>query len=150
MSEENRFFIGELAERTGLSRDAIRYYEATGVLPEAKRTGSGYRLYGPDDVKRIEFIGQAQALGLTLEEIADVLSLVDRGREPCVHVRDRLRDHLHQTRAQIEALQHVERRLEAALQRAERDGGRRPVGCRCHIIEADGGQAGKSTTSRKD
>jgi len=136
MSEETRFFIGELAERTGVSRDAIRYYETTGVLPEAERTQSGYRLYGPDDVERIEFIAQAQALGLTLEEIGDVLSLVDRGEAPCVHVRERLRGRLEETRAQIEALGVLEGRLEAALRRAERSGGVGPESCRCHIIEA--------------
>lgn len=140
MSEHNRFFIGELAESTGVSRDAIRYYETTGVLPEADRTRSGYRLYAPDDVERIEFIGQAKTLGLTLEEIAEVLSLVDRGREPCVHVRERLRTRLSETREQIESLRTLERRLEAALRRAERNGGREPHGCRCRIIEAAGGE----------
>lgn len=141
MSEQNSFFIGELAERTGVSRDAIRYYETEGVLPEAERTRSGYRLYGPDDVERIEFIGQAQALGLTLEEIADVLSLVDRGREPCVHVSERLRAHLDETRSQMEALRVLEHRLETALRRAERDGGTGSEGCRCRIIEAAGDEA---------
>lgn len=133
MSKDS-FFIGELAERTGLGRDAIRYYESVGVLPEAPRTDSGYRVYGPADVERLAFVGQAQTLGLTLEEIREVLEIVDEGREPCVHVRGRLQQRLEETRRRIRDLQGLERRLEAALSRADADG----VGshCRCRIIES--------------
>lgn len=127
------FFIGELAERTDLTRDAIRYYERARVLPEPRRTDSGYRVYGRDDVERLAFVGQAQALGLTLEEIADVLSLVDRGVEPCEHVEARLEDHLQEVRERMDELRRLEVRLEAALDLARS----RPSagGCRCGIIE---------------
>ena len=130
----DRFFIGELAERTGLGRDTIRYYESLGVLPEAPRSEGGYRLYGGEDVERLAFVAQAQTLGLTLEEIREILELVDRGREPCVHVRERLALRLEETRARIRDLRKLERRLEATLSRA--GGIPADSGCRCRIIES--------------
>lgn len=132
MSDE-RFFIGELAERTGLGRDTIRYYESVGVLPEAPRSAAGYRLYGVDDVERLDFVGQAQTLGLTLEEIREVLEIVDEGRAPCVHVRERLSARLEETRRRIRDLRALERRLEASLSRA--DTVDVDSACRCRIIE---------------
>ena len=132
-TDNERFFIGGLSERSGVSRDTIRYYEATGVLPEADRSGSGYRMYGPDDVDRIAFVGQAQTLGLSLEEIVEILEIVDDGREPCQHVLGRLSVRLAETRDRIRGLRELERRLEESLSRA---GSSIPgSGCRCRIIE---------------
>lgn len=136
MSEPDRetFFIGDLAGRTGVSRDTIRYYESAGVLPPAERSESGYRLYGTDDVERISFVGQAQTLGLTLEEIADTLEIVDDGGEPCLHVRKRLAARLEETRHRIRRLRALEHRLVVTLRRV--DGDSLPSGCRCGIIES--------------
>ncbi|HZD79926.1 MAG TPA: heavy metal-responsive transcriptional regulator [Actinomycetota bacterium] len=130
------FFIGKLAERTGISRDAIRYYESLGVLPQPERTGAGYRVYGPADVERLEFIGQAQVLGLTLDEIADVLEIVGEGRAPCDHVRERLAGHLERTRERIRELRFLERRLASALAGADATDVPDGAVCRCRIIEA--------------
>lgn len=134
MSERESFFIGELAARTGLGRDAIRYYESIGVLPKAERSDGGYRLYGPEDVDRITFIGQAQTLGLTLEEIREILGIVDAGEEPCVHVRVRLESRLQETRERIRDLRRLEGRLEATLSRASPE--QSDPACRCRMIEA--------------
>lgn len=129
----NQFYIGELARRAGLSRDTIRYYEALDVLPEAPRSGSGYRIYGAEDVERLKFIGQAQRLGLTLEEIGEILEVVDAGDQPCGQVRARLEARLRETRERIEDLRDLERRLTATLSRPEVP--RPGVGQRCRIIE---------------
>ncbi|NIP56919.1 MAG: heavy metal-responsive transcriptional regulator [Gemmatimonadetes bacterium] len=134
MANDDPFFIGKLAERTGVSRDTIRYYEATGVLPNPERSGSGYRLYGRDDVERLDFVGQAKSLGLTLNEIAEVLEIVDEGRQPCGHVRDTLRARLQDTRRRIRELGVLEARLETALIRAEQSDDRGRLACRCRII----------------
>jgi DNA-binding transcriptional MerR regulator len=66
--------IGELASKSGLSRDTIRFYEREALLPQPQRTPAGYRLYNPDVVARLLFIKQAQALGFSLTEIRDLLS----------------------------------------------------------------------------
>ena len=79
--------IGELARGAGTTTKTIRFYELQGLLPDPLRSASGYRAYGPDDVERLEFIGRAKRLGLSLEEIGGVLQLNDRGEPTCVHVR---------------------------------------------------------------
>lgn len=70
--------IGELARRTEVAIDTVRYYERQGLLPEPQRQPSGYRVYRPDDVIRLNFIRRAKALGFTLEEIRELLALSGR------------------------------------------------------------------------
>lgn len=78
--------IGELARRTGINPKTIRYYEEVRVLPPASRLASRYRQYREEDVERLEFIRNAKALGVTLEEIKEVLAFRDRGVAPCPYV----------------------------------------------------------------
>src|SRR5229473_7939570 len=79
--------IGEVAARTGVSRKALRLYEARGILPPARRTSSGYRRYPGDVLVLLTFVGQARRLGLTLAEIRHIVALRRSGSAPCVHVR---------------------------------------------------------------
>lgn len=73
--------IGEAARDSGVSVKMIRHYEAIGLLPVAARSEGGYRVYRPEDVHALRFIGNARALGFPLAEIAGLLSLWhDRGR----------------------------------------------------------------------
>lgn len=129
-------WIGKVAERAGLSADAIRYYERIGVLPEPDRTPGGFRVYGPEVLDELAFVEQARSLGLTLEEIAEIVAMVARGAEPCNHVRDRLRQRLSEVEERIDELAGLRRRLEGALRAAEDAA---PVeSCRCRIIERAG------------
>lgn len=75
--------IGELAAELGLNPKTLRYYEQIGLLPAPPRTPAGYRLYGERDLQRLRFIGQAKALGLTLREIAEILTVHSAGERPC-------------------------------------------------------------------
>src|SRR5688572_24012348 len=84
---ENGLLIGELAQRSGLSRKALRLYEALGILPPAKRTPSGYRRYPADVLSVLTFVGQARRVGLTLAEIKQIVALRRAGSPPCTHVR---------------------------------------------------------------
>src|SRR5215510_8305294 len=79
--------IGQVAQRSGISRKALRLYEARGILPPAHRTGSGYRRYPHDVLKLLTFVGQARRLGLTLAEIKHIVALRRSGAAPCVHIR---------------------------------------------------------------
>jgi len=83
--------IGELAGELGLNPRTIRYYEGIGLLPQPDRTGGNYRAYGREDWERLQFIKAAQRLGLTLDEIREVLAFAERGEPPCGFVRERLR-----------------------------------------------------------
>ena len=67
--------IGDLAKRAGVGIDTVRYYEREGLLPQANRRASGYRMYEADDVRRLLFVRRAKALGFTLPEIRDLLAL---------------------------------------------------------------------------
>ncbi len=86
--------IGELARQSGVPATALRYYEQLGLLPEPGRTESGYRVYGEEAVDRLAFIRAAQAVGLTLAEVRQVLGVRDAGEAPCRVVTD-LIDHRH-------------------------------------------------------
>lgn len=69
------FSIGQLATRAGVAIDTVRYYERNQLLAPASRLASGYRRYGEVELKRLRFIRRAKALGFTLADIRDLLSL---------------------------------------------------------------------------
>jgi DNA-binding transcriptional MerR regulator len=105
--------IGELAERLGVNTKTIRYYESIGLVPSPPRTSSGYRIYRREDEVRVAFIKAAQHLGLSLEEIREVLALREAGRAPCEHVRDMLRDHIRLITRRIAELRQLRQELRA-------------------------------------
>jgi MerR family transcriptional regulator, copper efflux regulator len=80
--------IGEVAAKSGVSRKALRLYEKAGILPPARRTGSGYRVYGPETLALLGFVTQARRLGFRLDEIKRIVALRRSGRTPCTHVLD--------------------------------------------------------------
>src|SRR5258705_68749 len=80
--------IGQVAAKSGISRKALRLYEKAGILPPARRTGSGYRVYGPETLPLLGFVTQARRLGFRLDEIKRIVALKRSGRTPCKHVLD--------------------------------------------------------------
>ncbi len=75
MTDTSVLTIGAVARQARVPLDTLRYYERRGLLPAPPRTTSGYRQYPADAVRRVRFIKRAQALGFTLEEIAELLAL---------------------------------------------------------------------------
>ena len=86
--------VGQLASRTGVRADTVRYYEREGLLPVPHRTGGEHRRYGPADVDRLLFIRGAQRLGLRLAEIRGLLAVRDTGACPCEPAEGLLRRHV--------------------------------------------------------
>lgn len=125
--------IGELADQLGINTKTIRYYEEIGLVPPAPRTSGGYRDYSDHDATRLVFIKSAQRLGLSLEEIAEILSLRDRGQAPCEYVRNVIGEQLRSIDkriAELRALRGELRELNAAAERLPEI-----EGATCRIIE---------------
>jgi Cu(I)-responsive transcriptional regulator len=129
--------IGEAARESGVSAKMIRYYEETGLIPPAGRTGSGYRTYGPKEVQILRFVRRARDLGFPMEKVAELLALWrDRERASA--------DVKHLASAQIEALetriremQEMKATLEHLVQSCAGDD--RPD---CPILDDFGGRIG--------
>ncbi len=83
---QNGMQIGELAKHFGLNPKTIRYYEEIGLLPEPRRTESGYRQYDEDAVERLGFIQRAKLLGLSLENIREIIPAQPSDEQPCERV----------------------------------------------------------------
>ena len=81
-------FIHDLAHQTGLPATTIRFYETKGLLPRPQRATNNYRQYSPGDIERLRFIASARRLGLSLDDIAEILSARDQGIAPCQRVLD--------------------------------------------------------------
>lgn len=86
--------IGELAAQLGINSKTIRYYEEIGLIPAAPRSASGYREYTDTDANRLTFIKASQRLGLSLQEVREILSLRERGEKPCAYVQHVLHEQL--------------------------------------------------------
>jgi MerR family Zn(II)-responsive transcriptional regulator of zntA len=104
-SHEAMLTIGKLAAESGVSRDALRYYEREGLLVPAAKTGAGYRLYAADAVRRIRFIQHGQRCGFTLAEIHELLMLRQTGNACCADVRERAVGKRRQLETRIRAMQ---------------------------------------------
>ncbi len=117
--------IGELAAQSGLSRDALRYYERMGLMPRTRRTSGGFRLYPAGTLDRIRFIKQAQLHGLTLREIRELLGFQDRrGRERCRQVQTLLTRKLADVEGRLKQLHEFHETLRSYLGQCERALGR--------------------------
>jgi DNA-binding transcriptional MerR regulator len=125
--------IGELAEQVGVNPKTVRYYEQIGLIPPAPRTTGGYREYGDTDAARLTFIKTAQRLGLSLEEVAEILRLRERGEAPCGYVRDVIAQQLRSIDKRIAELRAL--RGELRELRAAADGIPEVDGATCRIIE---------------
>ncbi|MGC5627187.1 heavy metal-responsive transcriptional regulator [Georgenia sp. Z1344] len=129
--------IGELAGRTGLTTKTIRFYEQAGVLPEPDRQSSGYRSYDDDALTRLRFVKAAQAAGLTLAEIREVIAARDDTGPPCRTVTDLLHTHATELDRRIAELTVLRDEVHRLLDRA---GSLDPLSCDpanvCHVIPA--------------
>ena len=83
------YLISEVAQRTGFSTSALRFYEQSGLVRPG-RTEAGYRRYDDDHLDTLAFIARAKGLGLSLEEITELLGLL--GQDRCAPVQHRLKD----------------------------------------------------------
>ncbi|KXF80389.1 Zn(2+)-responsive transcriptional regulator [Enterovibrio coralii] len=80
--------IGQLAKLSGVSGDTLRFYEKVGLITPSSRSESGYRLYGEDAISRVHFILKAKRIGLTLEDIQEMLEIrLEASQHSCAEVK---------------------------------------------------------------
>lgn len=131
--------IGELAQASGVADKTIRYYEDVGVMDPPRRTPSGYRDYDRSALERLRFVRAAQAVGLTLGEIREIVELRERGKTPCTHVTDLLQRRADEIEERIAELGRMRTELRRLARRARsldpRDCDPTRV---CHVIEPGG------------
>ena len=111
----------------------IRYYEAIGLLPPPRRHSNGYRSYDASAGDRLRFVKAAQAVGFTLTEIRQILTLRDAGEEPCGHVLDLVDRRARDITEQIAALEAMQAELRQLAARARAVSG--GDSSYCHLIE---------------
>lgn len=129
--------IGEVAQRTSLTVDAIRFYEKRKLLPRAVRSAGRFRLYGENSVERLHFIRQMQALGFSLREVGELIQLRERRVEACESVKQLLTAKLADVRAKMRELKRLERELESDFRKCSRELNhrRRHSACPCPVLE---------------
>jgi MerR family Zn(II)-responsive transcriptional regulator of zntA len=82
------FLIGELAKRSGVSADTLRFYEKNELLTPSGRSESGYRLYSEKDLDQVHFILNAKSIGLSLDEIKELLDIrLEATEHSCAEVK---------------------------------------------------------------
>lgn len=123
----------EVAERAGVGRETVRYYEERSLIPEPRRSASGYRLYGESYVERIRFIGRAQELGFTLEEIKELLELRGGPEATCADVKAQAEAKIENVEAKIRDLKRIRNALTTLAKTCA--GGTAPT-AECPILDA--------------
>jgi len=107
---------GEVAERAGVNLQTLRYYERRGILSEPERSLGGHRLYDDDTVLVLQVVKAAQALGFSLDEIAELMDIGSHAHRRRPRLADSARAKLVQVREKISALQQIEATLEQAIE----------------------------------
>ncbi|KDM91979.1 Zn(2+)-responsive transcriptional regulator [Photobacterium galatheae] len=107
-----RYLIGQLAKLCDVSSDTLRFYEKNGLLVPRERSESGYRLYHEEDLSRVRFILRAKAVGLSLEEIRELLTIrLEADQHSCAEVKAITQAKLDDIDVKLAELQRIRRAL---------------------------------------
>lgn len=122
--------IGRLAAAAGVNVETVRYYQRIKLLPVPKPApGAGTRRYGATELARLKFVKTAQALGFTLEEVADLIKLDDGTR--CSEAQEIAVRKLSVVRARLHDMHRIERTLARLVRQCENRRG----AIRCPLID---------------
>lgn len=113
--DSHLLLIGQIAAQSGVPIKTIRYYEELGLLKSLGRTEGGYRQFSLEVLTRLAFIKRAQNLGLSLQEIGEILKVHDQGELPCGEAKEKLEDKLLQIDLQIKQLQTLQAEMRGML-----------------------------------
>jgi DNA-binding transcriptional MerR regulator len=127
---------GELARRAGVSADTLRHYERKGVIAPPPRSANGYRRYPEDAVARVQLIRRALGLGFTLDDLAGVLRMRDRGGVPCGRVRALAATKLQEVEVRLRELRTQRNDLRSALREWDTQLAKTPAGKRAGLLDS--------------
>jgi DNA-binding transcriptional MerR regulator len=96
--------VGQMSKQLGINSQTLYFYERIGLIPAPQRTEAGYRLFNEKDIERLRFITRTKKLGLTLEEIKELLILQEDNNLSCQEVYQKLLKKVQQIDEQIEQL----------------------------------------------
>ena len=113
----SQYLISDLAKKTGLSTDSIRFYEKKGLIHPRLRAENQYRYYDDEGLKRLQFIKHCRALDLSLKEIMTLIELEHQPDQDCGVVNDMIDQHLLELNAKIQELHVFQQQLEQLRQR---------------------------------
>ena len=113
--DKKLLLIGQVTALSGIPIRTIRYYEGLGLLRSSGRTEGGFRQFSSEVITRLLFIKRAQNLGLSLEEIGEILKVYDQGKMPCGELKEKLEDKLLEIDRQIEQLLTLQTELKGLL-----------------------------------
>jgi len=129
--------VFELAKKSGVGPHVIRYYARIGLLHPTYHSRNGYKLFVDSDVARVRFVRQAESLGYTLKEIAQIFEESLRGKSPCPRVREIIKRRIKENRDKLDALVQLQTRMEQALAQWSKMSDGVPDGNTvCHLIES--------------
>jgi len=104
--------IGEVAKKSHVSVETVRFYEREGLITLPKRTVSGYRQYSESAIKQIQFIQHAKTLGFSLKEIGELIKLKSTRDARCTSIKATAKAKITDIQEKIDALE----RMKTALQ----------------------------------
>ena len=125
----------ELARLAGISADTLRYYERHRLLPAAQRSLSGYRLFPPEALMRVQMIRGALSVGFSIKELSEIFTVRDRDGAPCHHVRELGTEKLAVVEANIRELQTKRRELKKTIAKWDQLLEQTPRGKRAGLLE---------------
>ncbi|GMR16472.1 MAG: Zn(2+)-responsive transcriptional regulator [Gammaproteobacteria bacterium] len=129
--------VTQLANQSGATPNAVRYYTRMGLLQPERNPSNGYQIYKPDDIHWLRFIRHAKQLGFTLNEIKAIMSDAEQGQSPCPRVRKILQLRILENRRHMEELQTLQEHMEQALLDWQDKPDGVPDGDSiCHLIES--------------
>ncbi len=126
---------GELAKAAGVSTDTLRHYERKGVLAAPRRSPNGYRQYPAEALERVRLVRRALTIGFTLDELARILKVRDRGGAPCSEVRALAAARLSDVETHLSELISVRDELHALLKDWDARLADRAAGERASLLE---------------
>ncbi|MGD8228595.1 MAG: MerR family DNA-binding protein, partial [Desulfobacteraceae bacterium] len=127
--------IGEVSRKSGVTVQAIRFYERRGLIPKALRMKSGYRQFSPEMIRRLQFIKRAKRLGFTLKEVDQFLALTDEVATDCREIQGLAKEKINQLEQKLRELSRLKDVLVEGVRRCPGEG---PISV-CPIIDVFSG-----------